>query len=41
MTWPAQLREIQMKITVIKKATSVKPVMACPVIIDDFALAKR
>ncbi len=41
MTWPTQHREITMKITVIKKATSVKPVMACPVIIDDFVLAKR
>jgi hypothetical protein len=30
-----------MKITVIKKATSIKPAMSCPVIIDDFALAKR
>ena len=30
-----------MKITVIKKATNAKPVMSCPVIVDDFALAKR
>jgi hypothetical protein len=30
-----------MKITVIKKATNVKPVMACPIVIDDGALAKR
>ena len=30
-----------MKITVIKKATNAKPMMACPVIIDDSALAKR
>ena len=30
-----------MKITVIKKATTAKPMMACPVVIDDGALAKR
>lgn len=30
-----------MKITVVKKATSAKPVMSCPVIIDDSSLAKR
>jgi hypothetical protein len=30
-----------MKITVIKTATSAKPMMACPIIIDDSALAKR
>jgi hypothetical protein len=30
-----------MKITVIKAATSAKPMMGCPIIIDDSALAKR
>jgi inosine/xanthosine triphosphate pyrophosphatase family protein len=30
-----------MKITVIKKASNAKPMMACPMIIDDSALAKR
>jgi hypothetical protein len=30
-----------MKITVIKKATTAKPMMACPVIIDDASLSKR
>jgi hypothetical protein len=30
-----------MKITVIKKATNAKPMMGCPVVIDDSALAKR
>lgn len=30
-----------MKITVIKKATSAKPMMACPMVIDDAALTKR
>jgi len=30
-----------MKITVIKKATHAKPLMACPVVIDDSALSKR
>jgi len=30
-----------MKITVIKKATSVKPMMSCPILIDDASLAKR
>jgi len=30
-----------MKITVIKKATTAKPMMACPVVIDDSSLAKR
>jgi hypothetical protein len=30
-----------MKITVIKKATSVKPLMGCPIMIDDASLAKR
>lgn len=30
-----------MKITVIKKATTAKPMMACPVVIDDASLAKR
>jgi len=42
MTWPAPFREeITMKITVIKKATAVKPMMGCPVFIDDASLAKR
>ena len=30
-----------MKITVIKTATTAKPMMGCPVVIDDSALAKR
>ena len=30
-----------MKITVIKKATTVQPLMGCPVVIDDASLAKR
>jgi hypothetical protein len=30
-----------MKITVIKKATTAKPMMSCPVIIDDASLSKR
>jgi hypothetical protein len=30
-----------MKITVIKKATTAKPMMACPIVIDDASLAKR
>jgi hypothetical protein len=30
-----------MKITVIKTATSAKPMMGCPIIVDDSALAKR
>jgi hypothetical protein len=30
-----------MKITVIKKASNAKPLMSCPMIIDDSALAKR
>jgi len=29
-----------MKITVLKKATNAKPMMSCPVIIDDAALAE-
>jgi hypothetical protein len=35
------LGRFQMKITVIKKATNAKPMMSCPIIIDDAALAKR
>jgi inosine/xanthosine triphosphate pyrophosphatase family protein len=30
-----------MKITVIKTATSAKPMMGCPIIVDDSGLAKR
>jgi hypothetical protein len=30
-----------MKITVIKTATATKPMMGCPIVIDDSALAKR
>jgi len=30
-----------MKITVIKKATIAKPMMSCPVVIDDASLSKR
>ena len=30
-----------MKITVIKKATNAKPMMACPIIVDDSSLSKR
>jgi hypothetical protein len=30
-----------MKITVIKTATSAKPMMGCPIIVDDSSLAKR
>ena len=30
-----------MKITFIKKATNAKPMMSCPVLIDDSALSKQ
>jgi hypothetical protein len=30
-----------MKITVIKKATNAKPMMSCPIIVDDASLSKR
>ena len=40
MTWPAQPRRLQMKITVVKKGSfNLKPVASCPFQVDEDSLA--